>query len=139
MAAPDPVSILTRNRAEATKLAQVVGPASLKKTFEQAQLELNHRLTATAGLTGPGVDTFTATQLKLTLQQIEHTLKGLTSGMQSTLVNQATGVADLATDGTIQFMQDSEKKYRGINARLPLNEAMMFDRSHQEEIGRAHV
>jgi len=131
VAAPDPVSILTRNRAEATKLAQVVGPASLKKTLEQAQLELNHRLTATVGLTGPGADSFTATQLKLTLQQIEHTLKGLTSGMQSTLVNQAAGVADLATDGTIQFMQDSEKKYRGINARLPLNEAMMFDRSHQ--------
>jgi hypothetical protein len=128
--APDPLTILRRNREEAARIANVVGPSHLKKTLQRAQQELNQRLIQAQGLSGPGKDSFTATQLKLTMQQIEHTLKGLTSGIGDTLTNQAHIAADAAASGTHAFLQASEEKFHGIGARLPLKEAMMFDRAH---------
>jgi len=128
VATSDPVEVLRQTKRQARDLADKVGVDRVKVQLERAQKELNQRLIQAEGLKGAGPDNFTVTQMRLTLKQVELSLASLAQGMKQIVISQATAAADKSTTDLIAYMHASEQKYRGIAARLPLQEASMFDR-----------
>lgn len=120
---------LKRTRASARKVSEVTGKKRLKRLLNTAQNDLNKRITQAEGLKGPGKDSFTAAQLRTTLVQVEQVLKDLNGGMKDLVVSQGKAAADAAADGTLDYMARAERKFKGINARLPLAEAVLKDRA----------
>jgi hypothetical protein len=128
VATSNPVEVLRQTKRQARDLADKVGVDRVKVQLERAQKELNQRLIQVEGLKGPGPDSFTATQMRLTLKQVELSLASLTRGMKQIVIAQGTAAADKATTDLLAYMHASEQRYRGIATRLPLQEASMFDR-----------
>lgn len=120
---------LERTRKSARKVSERTGKKRLKRLLTKAQNDLNQRITQAEGLSGPGKDSFTAAQLRSTLAQVKQVMRDLNSGMKDLVVSQGRTAADAAASGTLDYMARAERKFKGINARLPLAEAVMKDRA----------
>ena len=120
---------LKRTRESARKVSEQTGKKRLKRLLAKAQNDLNQRIVRAEGLKGPGKDSFTAAQLRITLLQVEQVTKDLNRGMKDLVVSQGKTAAEAAAAGTLDYMAKAERKYMGINARLPLAEAVLMDRA----------
>ena len=127
--ASGPIQILRANKKEAIRLSSQVGVAKMRKLLERAQTDLNERLMRAEGLGGPGADSFTATQLRVTLAQVKAVLGPLTKSMGGVVSEQGQETATAAVKGQLEYLQAAEKRFGGINEHLPLNEASMLSRA----------
>lgn len=123
MATRSPEQILKASRRQAMNVADKAGRVRLMKQLEAAQRDLDRRLRKM----GAGGETFTATQLKLTMKQIKATIAELRIGMKKTVVSSAKSAAEAATSNTVEYMKRAEQKYGGIARPLPLKTASMLD------------
>lgn len=97
--------------------------------LEKAERDLQRRLRHAERLQGDGDETFTMAQLRVTLIQVEAVLKEVKAGMKSLLLDVQPDVSAAATTGAVEYLRASEKRFKGVGERLPLNEAMMLDRA----------
>jgi len=126
---PSPADVLKVNRERAQKLAEKTGPSRLRRLLATAQRDLVRRLREAEGLGGPGKDSFTATQLRVTLAQVRNVLRDLRAGMKTNILKGAKRAAQQQVQSTIKYLNDAEKKFKGVAAqKLALNEAAMLDR-----------
>ena len=125
-----PQRLLELNHQQARLLAEQGGRARTRRLLERAQRDLEQRLVQAESLSGPGADSFTATQLRVTLEQVRNVLRPLKSGMRSTLLDQGKAAADQQTDATLRYMRAAERQFRGVSQPLQLREAGLLDRVH---------
>lgn len=128
-AAPKPLQVLRANRLEAIALSGEVGWQRMKKVLETAQKDLEFRLEKASSSRGPGMDSFTVTDLKMTLAQVKDVLRTTRRGMKGAIVDTGKEAARAAAGGVIQYLQASEQQFKGIHRRLPLREGFLFDRA----------
>lgn len=124
-----PIEVLKANRAALVGASQSIGQKRLGRLLAQAQTELNTRLRKAEGLGGAGKDSFTAHQLRVTLLQVEHVIHMLDTGIKSIAVDGATQMVEPAVDGVVEYLKAAEKKFAGITERIPLKDAVLFDRA----------
>lgn len=124
----NPAEVLRQTRRDALKLAGQTGAKRLRVVMKEAQRDLDRRLQRATGLKGPGTDSFTAEQLRLTLAQVKDVLKVVDSGMVKLAVAQGRTAADKETAQLLDYIARAERKYAGMGARLPLKEAAFHDR-----------
>lgn len=124
-----PIEVLKANRSQLVNAAQGVGRKRLAQMLAKAQGDLNNRLRKAEGLGGPGKDSFTANQLRVTLIQVEHVIKALRSGLKDLAVDSAKDMTDPGVESVIEYLKAAEKKFAGITERLPLKDAVLFDRA----------
>jgi len=120
---------LKRSRDKANRLAQKGGRKRLKKTLEQAQFDLNKRITQAAGLSGAGKEPFSLTRMRTTLIQIEAVIVDLNKGMKGVVVDQAGKAAQMAASEQLEYMAKAERRFKGINASLPLDKVALTDKA----------
>jgi len=122
------VESLARNRREVIEMVQNKGIKSTQKLLERAETDLVQRIKQAEGLSGPGKDTFTATQLRATLAQVKDVLRYLVSGMKGEILDRGEEAAKGATRHTIDHLIALDKAFRGTGTQpLSLKEAQMFD------------
>ena len=127
MPQPSAESILRDNRAQAARLAETSGKRRTLRMLTRAQRDLERRLHEAGGLSGPGPDSFTATQLRVTLAQVRDVLRSLRGELQAAVVDQADEAADAQVTSTVRYLNAAERQYRGVNQRLPIREAALLD------------
>lgn len=128
MPTPGPAEILRRNRERANAFAQKAGGDRTKRLLQRAQRDLERRLREAEGLRGPGVDSFTAGQIRVTLAQVEDVLQDLKRGMRGEIVGAGRETAEREAGELVEYLQKAERSFRGVNQPLPINEARMVDR-----------
>jgi hypothetical protein len=125
----DPLVVLKSDRNNAVRMAQEAGAKRTLATLRRAQNELNQRLRRAEGLRGIGADTFSATQMRVTLEQIRNAIEQVKDGMRETVVDTGTRSATFAAESTINYIQRADQKFTGIAGRLGLTEARVMDRA----------
>lgn len=124
----DPLATLNRSREDAIKLAHQKGVSETVKLLQQAQRELDARLRQVL-TTGPGDESFTAAQLRSSLVQIRATLHDLRPGLKGKIIEAGNLAGSEAAAAAVRYMQEAQGRFVGINRRLPLKEATLFDRA----------
>lgn len=120
----DPREVLARNRADAARISERVGVAKMRKILRASQEELEAKLMNL----GAGDKTFTATQMRSTLAQIQDTLESLQGGMTNVILGQSATSAEMAAGGILEYLERADVEFRGVGAQpLALDEAAMFD------------
>lgn len=120
---------LAQNKRAAFDLVQKIGVNKTRKMLQEAESDLVQRLRA---LNFNMKGTFTETQLKATLAQVQEVMRTLTGGMQSTLLDAGDTAAEKGTEGVIRYLTTMDAKFRGTATQpLALNEAKMFERAVQ--------
>jgi hypothetical protein len=122
-----PESVLRDNRAQAARLAETSGKQRTLRMLTRAQRDLERRLREATGLDGPGGESFTATQLRVTLAQVRDTLRSLKGDLKAAVEAQADEAAEQQTASTVRYLNVAERAYRGVNQRLPIREAALLD------------
>lgn len=122
----DAITVLQRTRREADKTATTLGKKRLLKVLGRAQRDLNVRLRQAEGLQGVGKDSFTATQLRITLGQVEDVVSQLNRGVRGVVTDQAGIAADKSARGLVQYMETAERKF-GAGRSLPLTKVALVD------------
>lgn len=122
-----PLDLLNANRVAALKHAGKAGVSSLTRLLADAQQDLEDRLKRLGGDEGEG---FTVVQMRTALAQIKQLSRDIKKGLGTTVL-EATKVAAVgAATGTVKYVQEADKQYRGLSERgLALNPAMVFDRA----------
>lgn len=120
---PSPLDVLRADRERALRFAEGAGVARVRRLLERAQADLVRRLRSSP----PSDETFTATQRRATLAQIEEVLRALKHGMRGELLANATEAAERQAAGTLRYLRDAEARFNGIAAPLPFDEAAMLD------------
>lgn len=123
-----PRDVLAKNRRDALQLVQQAGAGKTRRVLEDAEKDLVGRLrTAVAG---PGDKSFTAVQLQATLKQVRAVLRDVSGGMKKVMVAGASGVADKASEGVVEYLAKADKMFRGVGTQpLALDEAGVLDRA----------
>lgn len=124
----DPAKVLRRNRAAALRTSDEVGQKRLLKVLKRSADDLNRRLAQATGLGGAGANSFTAEQLRISLIQVADVIATMNKSMAEVILGTGRIATDQAVHGELAYMRAAERKYRGINARLPIREASMLDR-----------
>lgn len=123
---------LARNRREMIALVQTKGDANTQKMLEESERSLMQRLRQAEGLSGPGANSFTATQLRATLAQVRDVLRILTTKMKTELVDRGQQAATGATKHTIDHLVTLDKHFRATATQpLALREAQMFEEASE--------
>lgn len=120
--------MLQDNRVQAARLAEDVGRARTRRLLTRAQRDLERRLRDAAGLSGPGADSFTAVQIRVTLAQVKDVLHSLKGGLRGVVLDQAGEAATQQVTSTVGYLNAAEQQYRGVSQRLPIREAALLDR-----------
>jgi hypothetical protein len=131
--ARNPADLLRENvvRASAWVKGEGPGEAPMRRLHEimtRASADLESRLREAEGLGGPGAGSFTATQMRVTLNQIEDVLRSIRPMLSSTVVSSASSVATASTKETIAYLEAAERSFKGSAQGLMLNEAAIMDR-----------
>ena len=122
-----PIEVLKANRAELVGAAQSIGRKRLTQLLAKAQTDLNARIRKADA--GPGKESFTAHQLKVTLIQVEHVIQQLNAGLKALALDNAKALADPAVEGVLEYLRAADKKFAGITERLPIRDAILFERA----------
>jgi hypothetical protein len=123
---PTPAEILERNRAKARQMAERVGVDRVRALLRRAQSDLSKRIEA---VRAGDEDRFTAVQLHVTMAQVKDVLASLKKGMRTSIVEHGKEAASESARGTLAFIEAAEKKFRGINQSLGLDQARVVDRA----------
>lgn len=122
-----PAEILKLNRDRANRMAQEAGQARTRRLLEKAQRELSERIAS--AVPGPDGETFSLTQMRVTLVQIKDTLQGLRKGMRGSIIEHGKATAEESAKATVDYLDSAERMYRGINQPLDLDRARVMDRA----------
>lgn len=122
----DAAATLRRNRERATAFAHKAGGAPVRSLLERAQRDLLARIAQAEGLRGPGKDSFTAAQLRITLEQVRDVLHPLVQGMSASIVQSGVTAAQDETAQLVGYMRDADRAYRGVSQGLQINEAAIM-------------
>lgn len=121
---------LAEDRRSALALVRDVGDARARKVLEASARDLRRRLKDALGEGGPGDGSFTATQLRTALAQVEAVLKTTVKGLRTAVEDGAAAAVDKATAQTAEFMRRADEQFRGVGVQpLALDEASMFERA----------
>lgn len=124
--ATDPRDTLDVNRQSARALVARAGKQRTREVLKRAEKDLARRLAE--AVKGPGVGSFTYEQIRMSLQQVRIVLKTVQAGIKDAAVDGAREAAEIAADGTLRYMRDADKAFRGIGAQpLALDEAAVMD------------
>lgn len=126
--ATTPEAILRDNREQAARLAEVSGLRRTRRMLTRAQRDLERRLREASGLDGPGSDSFTATQIRVTLAQVKDVLRTLRTDLRAAVLAQADEATQQQVGSTVQYLNVAERAYVGVHSRLPIREAALLDR-----------
>lgn len=122
------VESLTRNRRELIDMVQAKGAKATQNLLERAEKDLIQRLKQAEGLSGPGRDSFTASQLRGTLAQVQDVIRTLNAGLKGTILDTGEDAAKGATRHTINHIVTLDDQFRGTGTQpLALKEAQMFE------------
>lgn len=124
-----PIEVLRENRRAIVNIAQSIGKKKLRAMLSRAQALLNERLRHAEGLSGPGKESFTAQQLRVAMGQVGLVLHQLGFTLKDLAQDAAFSASDPAVAGVIHYMQEAEKKFSGVTERLPLKDAILFERA----------
>ena len=124
-------AVLDRDRERAASLAQRAGKDKTRRMLERAQRDLEQRLTQAQGLGGAGKDSFTASQLQQTLEQVRHVLRPLQGSLHGLSVDTGKEAAEASAQRTLAYLRDGEMRFRGSAQPLQLNEAAIVDTAVQ--------
>ncbi len=124
-------AVLDRDRERAASLAQRAGKDRTRRMLERAQRDLEQRLNQAQGLGGAGKDSFTASQLQQTLEQVRHVLRPLQGSLHGLIVDTGKEAAEASAQRTLQYLRDGEMRFRGSAQPLQLNEAAIVDTAVQ--------
>lgn len=125
-----PAETLRKNRERATSLAARAGSERTKKLLLKAQKDLTRRLLEAQGLRGPGAESFTVVQLRVTLEQVRDVLRHLKGGLHGAVTDTGKVAAEAAAQGTLTYLQEQEQKFRGITSQpLALDQAAIVDQA----------
>jgi hypothetical protein len=69
--------------------------------------------------------------MRVTLAQVRQVLKELSPRFSSLIASQGKEAAERSAAGLLSYMQQAERRYKGIGAALPLRGASMIDRVTQ--------
>jgi len=128
--ADSPEDILRRDREQATRFAEVAGKERTRKVLERANASLAERLRTAQGLSGPGPESFTATQLKTTLAQVRLVLRPLQAGIATTAIDAGGEAAKRQAASTARYMRAADERFTGVgDNRLAIDEGAMFDKA----------
>lgn len=130
MPSPDPAEILRTNRERATSLASRAGTERTRKLLQRAQRDLQRRLLEAEGLQGPGTESFSAVQLRVTLEQVKDTLRSLKGGLHGAVKDAGKIAAEESAQGTLRYLAEQERRFRGITEQpLALDQAAIVDQA----------
>src|ERR1700722_15851425 len=119
---------LESNRLDAIDLIQTAGVRQTRELMEEAALDLKKRIKAKVR-TGQG-ETFTLTQMRTTLAQVEDILGNVVRGMKDTILDVGNEAAEQSAEHTIEYLKSADKAFRGIGVSpLPIREAAMFSQA----------
>lgn len=97
--------------------------------LEKAERDLRVRLKQAESLSGPGAGSFTATQLRGTLAQVQAVLADVKRGIKETVVDKAKDQAIEASDDVVEYLAKADRAFKGIAQPLAINEAAMMERA----------
>ena len=124
---PDLRDVLAATREQAQGLGNQVGRRAVLRVMRAADADLAKRLLQRQGLKGRGDATFTSAQMELTLAQVRDVTRQTMADLGGAVAGQAVDAAEAATEGQLAYMRAAERRFRGINQVLPLDDAMMLD------------
>lgn len=128
MAKANPASTLRANREAANRLAEGAGVSKTRKLLKRAQRDLERRLRESEGLANAdGSEAFTITQMRVTLAQVKHVMRGLKPDLRDAVVDQAGVAAGESAASTLRYLNRAERAYSGVNQKLQLDEARLLD------------
>ncbi len=115
--------ILSENRAQALAYANQVGTGNVRELLKLAEADLLKRIDR-LGVTG----TFTEAHLRTMLSQVRLVTQQLVDGISTTLADESGTVAEMAANGTIEYMTQADELFRGVGQQpLALREASVLD------------
>lgn len=120
------LAILKEDKAAAARFAEKASKDRASKVLERAQRELNERLQQAIAPGGAGVDSFTANQLRATLEQVRAVLGPLTQSLKSNMLELGLQAAATSALDTAAYVQAAEDEY-GLGRLLPLDTAALVD------------
>lgn len=113
------------NRSIALQIAQRLGSKILGRLLRDAHKDLEKRLKAAAKRSGQS--TFTATQLRSTMAQIEDVTKGLVGGMKDPILAASEHAAQAASHHAVEYLKAADNAFRGVGSQpLRLREASLL-------------
>lgn len=122
------VESLVRDRREAARLVQQTGLKSTQALLQRAQKDLVQRLARAEGLGGPGTDSFTAAQLRATLDRVKLVTRNLAQAMEAETLKGGAEAARQGASLAARELVDADRAFRGVGgAPLALDEARMLD------------
>lgn len=127
---PTAIEVLRANRREIVGAASTVGRKRLRAMLSRAQGMLNQRLRQAEGLGGPGKESFSAHQMRAVLGQLELVLRQLSPDLKGLAADTAEDAVDPAVGGVVEYLRAAEKQFAGITERLPIRDALLFERAH---------
>jgi outer membrane biosynthesis protein TonB len=124
----NPASTLRQSREQAVDLASRKGVGELRKQLERSHAELTKRLNA-ALTSGPGEDSFTAVQLRTTLEQVKAVLHDLTPELSNVVIQNGQLASTAAAEDAIRYIKQAEHQYRGVARPIAFKQAEALDRA----------
>lgn len=125
----DALALLRRDKRAAFKLAEGVGKRRARKLLQEAHRDMTLRLREVESLRGPGRDSFTATQLRVVIKQIEQVLAQTKKTMRRQALELADEATAAASKGTVDYLERANRKFLGIHSPLSLDAARVMDRA----------
>jgi len=120
-------NLLARNRRDAYTLAERKSVLATKELMQGAANVLRERI---ALFPYSPDESFTAAQMRVTLQQVEQTVRELTSQLGESVVSNARAMAEEGALNTAEYLQRVDRSFRGLGEQgLPIKEASMMDQS----------
>jgi hypothetical protein len=123
--------VLAAAREESLDIANSTGRRALLRVLREAEGDLARRLHQAEGLRGSGKQTFTEARMNVALAQVREVARGLQDDLGSVVTDEGAQVASASGEGVLAYMRAAERAFRGVNAVLPLREAMMLDAATQ--------
>jgi len=125
------MEILRESRKAAITFAVSAGKQRVLELLKRSEADLQQRIRERFELradTGPGAESFTTMQLRVTLLQVKDALRELQPGLSDIVVSNAKVASMLSVRNSVAYIKAAERRFRGISSGLQLNEARMVDR-----------
>jgi hypothetical protein len=121
---------LASNRADAISFVQAVGLKKTHELLEDAQEDLVQRIERR--VRSQSGESFTLTQMRATLAQLQIVTRDLTEGMRDTILDVGEAATDHAVDHMIEYLADADRAFKGVGTqRLAISEAAMLENARE--------
>ena len=126
---------LAIDRQQALGFVQAAGVKKTRALLEESARDLRARLKTVEG-SRVGPDSYTATQMRATLKQLEQVLAKLTRDMKGVLLEHGPQAAEMGAQGTAEYLAAADKAYKGVGSQpLALRTAAMLEAARDGSAG----